>query len=777
MPAPGPYRRRRPPVACRECRRKKIRCDQALPDCGPCVKASLTCVYNHLRARGSSADLSIALQRATSQSTQSQQQEWALPPVTQEDYLDFRGAFGDFDMSLAQQPDFTMNAINVTPPPQDTASTSVSALSSSESTDPQTSNGSTLFKQQFSEKTTPAAIARQTSYIKFERLAFLETKDTDSIVDRDLQSMLKRYRHLEANLHDAVAKVRTCDSYLFPRSSEPVELLPPRSDCEKLVHSYLDTYESVTRILHVPHFLSSFDSVWAHPEATNECFLYQLLLFIAIGASFPAQSDVSGDQKKSRWRSQALSWIAAAQGWLTQQISVDPRTDLNTLQTCCLLLLARKSNQAPGNDPFWLADDILVRKAMGLGLHREPSVLYPSIKPYEAEMRRRLWCTILEISIQGSLTSGLPPVISREAYDCRPPSNLDDSVIEAEVQSSSIEPGTFTQSTISCLLAKSHGIRLQILTIFNAPSGEPIYEKALELAAELVVMCEANLRTLKSLQATAATRPKAVQPTNFQIKLLDLCTRRFVALLHSPFAERARLSPSYYYSRKMRMETCAHLLQYPLTEICNSSTDSDGTKSQDSNDTTFSHDSGIFDTWFSGCLMRYSALALCQDLIVEIAENAFPIINRDHHTHLLQLVRQSVVALRSRVTTATSKRAVSPSPCGYNTRHVPDTLASCHEFLVLQCAVTQIDAMRQHGSAAASSEESIDKAIFHAAKSGLDVCCEVLSLTLQEIQMIEAQDWVFDSHMPVTLPLPTQSSDLSSDNVDNWQSTMMGSCT
>ena len=798
----------RPPVACRECRRKKacsvtprqshdrahtdlaalqVRCDQALPDCGPCVKASLTCVYNHLRARESSADLSTARQRATSHSARSQQREWALPSVTQEDFLDFGATFGDFDISIPQQPDFTVNAIDSIPTPRNTASTSVSALSSNESTDSPISNGSTLFKQQFSERTTPAATSRQTSQIEFERLAFLQKSDTDSVSDDDLQSKLKRYRRLEAELSDAAAKAPTSDHCLFPQNSEPLKLLPPRSDCEKLIHSYLDTYESVTRILHVPHFLSSFDSVWGHPEVTDDYFLYQLLLVIAIGASFPdesspessnsAQSALSGNRKKDRWRSRTLSWIVTAQDWLTQQVSIDPRTSLNTLQICCLLFLARKSNQAPGNDPFWLADDILVRKAMSLGLHREPSVFCPLATPYEAEMRRRLWCTILEISLQGSLTSGLPPVVCREAYDCRPPSNLEDSVIGKEVQSSATESSIFTQSTISCLLAKSHGIRLRILNIFNAPSGEPVYEKALELAAELTVMCEANLRTLKSFQAAAAATSSTVRPTNFQIKLLDLCTRRFVVLLHSPFAERARLSPSYYYSRKMRMETCAHLLQYPLTESYNASSDSGLADSQDPANITSSDKSGIFDTWFLGCLMRYSALALCHDLIVEIAENAFPIINRDHHTHLLQIMRRSLGASRIRVTTATSKPAVSPSQSGYNKSHVSDTLASCHEFLVLHCAVAQIDAMRQYGMAADTSDGAIDKAIFHAAKNGLDICCEVLDSILQEMQTTEAQDWVFDSHVSMNLPLTALSSDLPSDNIDNWHGTIIGSCT
>lgn len=38
-------KRRRPAVTCIECRRRKVKCDRALP-CGPCILSSLPCTYN-----------------------------------------------------------------------------------------------------------------------------------------------------------------------------------------------------------------------------------------------------------------------------------------------------------------------------------------------------------------------------------------------------------------------------------------------------------------------------------------------------------------------------------------------------------------------------------------------------------------------------------------------------------------------------------------------------------------------------------------------------------
>lgn len=46
IPMENPARkRRRPAVACTECRRRKVKCDRDFP-CGPCIQTSLSCVYS-----------------------------------------------------------------------------------------------------------------------------------------------------------------------------------------------------------------------------------------------------------------------------------------------------------------------------------------------------------------------------------------------------------------------------------------------------------------------------------------------------------------------------------------------------------------------------------------------------------------------------------------------------------------------------------------------------------------------------------------------------------
>lgn len=86
------------------------------------------------------------------------------------------------------------------------------------------------------------------------------------------------------------------------------------------------------------------------------------------------------------------------------------------------------STNAIGGDLSWVTITSLMQTGMAIGLHIGPGQL--SITPFEAEIRRRLWVTMLELTVQAALDSGLPPVIFTDALEsCERPSNLDDSQI------------------------------------------------------------------------------------------------------------------------------------------------------------------------------------------------------------------------------------------------------------------------------------------------------------------------------------------------------------
>ncbi|RYO83949.1 hypothetical protein DL766_000990 [Monosporascus sp. MC13-8B] len=78
------------------------------------------------------------------------------------------------------------------------------------------------------------------------------------------------------------------------------------------------------------------------------------------------------------------------------------------------------------------------------------------MSPFDAEIRRRLWATIVELLLQSSLDSGSPLLLSSEDFNCKPPANLNDSQL---VSGSTIDPvpkadDTFTDTSLQITLRR-----------------------------------------------------------------------------------------------------------------------------------------------------------------------------------------------------------------------------------------------------------------------------------------------------------------------------------
>lgn len=93
---------------------------------------------------------------------------------------------------------------------------------------------------------------------------------------------------------------------------------------------------------------------------------------------------------------------------------------------------------------------------MQMGLHRDPEHL-PGISVFVIELRRRLWATVIEMVVQSSLDSGMPPMFSWNNFDTRPPANINDTDIDETTKAlpSSEDSTMFTQTSLQLLFLKS----------------------------------------------------------------------------------------------------------------------------------------------------------------------------------------------------------------------------------------------------------------------------------------------------------------------------------
>lgn len=168
--------------------------------------------------------------------------------------------------------------------------------------------------------------------------------------------------------------------------------IPSKQLADELVEAYLRTYETIHRVLHVPSFRLEYARYWQNPKGARQAFVIQLQLCMAIGA-------VLHDDHFSL-RSLAVRWVYEARFWLFQP-SEKSRMNLSGLQICCLVHVARDVCGV-GSDLVWASAGSLMRMALYIGLHRDPDHL-PKMSLLAAEIRRRVWSTILEILVQSSM--------------------------------------------------------------------------------------------------------------------------------------------------------------------------------------------------------------------------------------------------------------------------------------------------------------------------------------------------------------------------------------
>tara|TARA_R110002003_G_scaffold1005_3_gene21974 strand:+ start:9751 stop:11961 length:2211 start_codon:yes stop_codon:yes gene_type:complete len=335
-------------------------------------------------------------------------------------------------------------------------------------------------------------------------------------------------------------------------SKEVQDSIPLREMCDVLIECYLRTFEGVFRVLHVPSFRKEYESYWTGPTPSKPSVILKILLACAIGVPFYAGPD------QPSLRTACAKWVQAAAQWLNGP-HAKSKLNMAGLQIHILHLLARQVCNIDG-DHIWIPAGSLLRTAMHLGLHRDPAN-FGSISVYHREMRRRLWATVLEITVQSSLDMGMPPMISVNDYDTKAPSNINDEDIgEGHDQSlDEKQPDEYTDSSIQIAFTETLPVRLEIIRVINNLRFDLSYDDALKTGSELNDACREQTIFLKS----ALNSGHNITP--FQIKMADSLVRRFVLCLHRPFFAKAKENPQYHYSRKMCLDTSLAIYA-PATE-------------------------------------------------------------------------------------------------------------------------------------------------------------------------------------------------------------------
>ncbi|KAF4211154.1 hypothetical protein CNMCM5878_003094 [Aspergillus fumigatiaffinis] len=565
---PQQRRRRRPALSCRECRRRKIKCDQNNP-CAQCSRHKTRCVYKAYTENPDDQPIAVTTQRHDSPPhTDSPRPSDSSAPRQLAQAGDFGNLNGSVSVPLqgssSSTPRVATSATTAPPPDRNDLGVTVrDLLHRIQKLEESSANGSRTSDSSLQEvhvRQSPGPQEWQAVLNKsrdWGRSRWMgAANELTAIIACYSEIMGKRSKdgsfqgpEASALISQAGDLLRKCKnrarSIKTVRPSRGLPLPgfgfapPSREMADIMANLYLTSFESTHRILHVPTFWLEYQRYWDNPDGAAPSLRLKVLLVIGIGSSLYDHGDRAATLRNIDLVQQ---WIYAAQTWLSGPLEKD-RLDISGLQVYCLSILARQIFSI-GGDTIWISIGSLVHSAMQLGLHRDHKQL-PAISVLQAEVRRRLWYTILEFVVQASLDSWMPPRISFDEFDTETPSNINDNELNESTAELQPHPkDTFTATSVQLALIDSLPVRLRIVQLLNGLHSEPSYDRVLSLSSELI----------NALQACSHQMKDGNGSTPFHRNLLDYLIRRFMIPLHYSFSNQVRTNPIFHYSLKLSLE-------------------------------------------------------------------------------------------------------------------------------------------------------------------------------------------------------------------------------
>ncbi|KAK8862079.1 fungal-specific transcription factor domain-containing protein [Apiospora arundinis] len=345
-------------------------------------------------------------------------------------------------------------------------------------------------------------------------------------------------RPLNIQLKDRAKRKEDRDKRFLEPDASLEALLPAKTEVDLLVNRYLDHFEQIHRILHIPSFWREYNNFWDPTTPRYAAFTALVLAILAISNSLDEQAAKFVGVKSSSFQT-AERWIKACDVWLDNQSQKHRK--LIHYQIVCLLHVARRINVIKKKRQ-WSSSAALVADGISVGLHRDPDSVSTKITPFYSEMRRRLWATMMEFDIQASFEQGLPTMLSQLDIQARAPLNIDDDAFDEDSESLPISHPSdkYTFASYQHISRQSLQLRLELSQVLSGPTPHWDWEQATKYR-DLVLQEIDSLPSLDQLSKDAGT---ASQPI-LGYTLLHLQLRQYLIPLHQPFLKLRQYNSKY----------------------------------------------------------------------------------------------------------------------------------------------------------------------------------------------------------------------------------------
>ncbi|KAK2072961.1 hypothetical protein P8C59_007278 [Phyllachora maydis] len=567
-------KRPRPVKSCLECRKRKLRCDR-LPVCSQCQKSKRACRYSDTE-NGTASDGSEAegggrpVKRAQRSSVAaSLKPEW---PAAHRNPGPASGSDVQVAAAALRPPSVSMEVsarldrlerLLVDQGSPALSSTARQGIHHTHQTQPRT-HSARVVASPLTIRSLSVKGGLRTRFVgqnntKVLLNLFDEAKDyIRNLSKRDgmrevFFGLQEVHKALQAEHRKALEPISVFVDSMMPVQKRMADILPKKAACDRLLQAYIGMSEGLYRVIHIPSFRHEYDDYW-EGKGAYDAFLPRLLCMLSIASRFDTESrGLSHDRCDSVHVPTACRLV---RHWL-DNLRGKQLVDMYTLETEILILHAQRMMK-PRPQDSWTQLGLIVRMAMAMGLHRDPCE-FPQLSPFLGEQRRRLWYTIMDMDLHVSLACNLPCAAREGEYTCKPPRNLDDEDLEAEMkelpESRPMEEKTTGQMQVCA--ASTIPWRIKASAILSRLETVHEYDEVLEVGGRLERVLD-DINCIFPRHATLEPDEKFQQWRDRA--LLDMHVRRPLLDLYRPFVLSASTCPRPMASSYLK--SCMVMLTY-----------------------------------------------------------------------------------------------------------------------------------------------------------------------------------------------------------------------
>ncbi|KAH9904181.1 fungal-specific transcription factor domain-containing protein [Xylariomycetidae sp. FL2044] len=555
-------RRNRVPLSCYPCRTRKLKCNRGTPSCENCVKRGDTqsCVYATPTSRRKNNQSSAG----ASSSPDDMQNR-----IDRLEGLVLSLMHGGANIEPTPSVPVSVPAVGVAGPSALSTTDSSSARFDQEDDGAMRDDDDDAGNSDIDDGlATSLGVLKvdtdknKTMYIGQEHWHTLladiaEVKNFYTSHKKDLE------RSYERVLSSKPAAARESPIFLLsaPPASE-TELraeLPSKTAITTLISRYFNSLDTAASIIHGPTFQLQLRCHWQDPSKSG--IMWVGLLYAMLCLAMLSYHKV-GDEPPE-WKGRSLE-LAAEYRLRTVQclVAADYTKPVEYTVECMLLyLFGEYSSRWDADFGLWLITSITTRLAFRMGYHRD-AVWFPSISPFQGEMRRRTWALLRMCDIMFSYQVSLPTMIYDHDTDTKLPNNIFDE--EFGPTTKQLPPSRpITEPTpIAYMIGKTRlciefGSILQDVTRVGK---QVTYDDILLHDRKLREVMDEFPPHLKLQPLEGSHDPVTLIIARYNLNLLY---QKIMCMLHRKHLIRARQNPRYAHSRRSAieasLETLGHL--------------------------------------------------------------------------------------------------------------------------------------------------------------------------------------------------------------------------